>query len=74
MNFAFLLSLGIKCSSQYYNNTIVKGKCVLSCPDSTYSNTTTMKCDSCDSTCDTCDGWGPSHCLTCSGSYYLYNS
>lgn len=55
----------------YLNGT----SCIATCPDGTFKNTSTLKCDSCPSACATCFGSALTKCYSCkndgTNNYYL---
>lgn len=61
-----------KCKIGYFNGT----GCTTNCGIGKYGNTTTYKCEACDSQCITCYGYGITKCISCNGAngYYLQNT
>lgn len=51
---------------------LYKGACYLTCPNSTYANTTEQLCVACPASCATCTS--PNSCQTCVATYSLENS
>ncbi|KAI6123178.1 growth factor receptor domain-containing protein [Pisolithus croceorrhizus] len=47
---------------------LTNGRCLATCSQNQYFDTTTSTCQSCDSSCSSCSGSGPSNCLACSSS------
>ncbi|EAR95046.2 TNFR/NGFR cysteine-rich region family protein (macronuclear) [Tetrahymena thermophila SB210] len=60
----------LKCSGSYYFDSTAT-KCVKTCPDGTYPNSSNNICSSCNSNCTTCSGPASNSCLSCSGTLYL---
>ncbi|PPQ73713.1 hypothetical protein CVT26_010844 [Gymnopilus dilepis] len=47
---------------------LTNGRCLPTCAQSQFFDTTSSSCQSCDSSCSSCSGPGPSNCLACSSS------
>ncbi|KAI6037038.1 growth factor receptor domain-containing protein [Pisolithus microcarpus] len=47
---------------------LTNGRCLATCSQNQYFDTTSSTCQSCDSSCSSCSGSGPSNCLACSSS------
>ena len=58
------------CHSGYFVD--VNGKCVTSCPDGYYEDST--DCKPCAHPCSTCNGAGASACTSCQTGFYLHDS
>ena len=53
---------------------LVNGRCLPTCGQSQFFDTTTSSCQSCDSSCSSCSGAGPSNCLACASSNSVLSS
>ncbi|KAH7911899.1 growth factor receptor domain-containing protein [Hygrophoropsis aurantiaca] len=47
---------------------LTSGRCLPTCSQSQYFDTTSSTCQSCDGSCSSCSGSGPNNCLACSSS------
>lgn len=47
---------------------LTNGRCLATCSQNQYFDTTTSTCQSCDSSCSSCSGSGANNCLSCSSS------
>ncbi|KAG6332778.1 hypothetical protein ID866_6313 [Astraeus odoratus] len=47
---------------------LTNGRCLATCSQNQYLDTTSSTCQNCDSSCSSCSGPGPSNCLACSSS------
>lgn len=47
---------------------LTNGRCLATCSQSQFFDTTSSTCQSCDSSCASCSGAGPNNCLACSSS------
>lgn len=47
---------------------LTNGRCLATCSQSQYFDTTSSACQSCDGSCASCSGAGPNNCLACSSS------
>ncbi|KAG2355257.1 hypothetical protein BDR07DRAFT_1613759 [Suillus spraguei] len=47
---------------------LTSGRCLATCSQKQYFDTTSSTCQSCDSSCASCSGAGPNNCLACSSS------
>jgi hypothetical protein len=47
---------------------LTSGRCLATCSQNQYFDTTSSTCQSCDSSCASCSGAGPNSCLACSSS------
>ncbi|EGN96298.1 hypothetical protein SERLA73DRAFT_94428 [Serpula lacrymans var. lacrymans S7.3] len=47
---------------------LTNGRCLPTCSQSQFFDTTSSTCQSCDQSCSSCSGSGPSNCLACSSS------
>ena len=47
---------------------LTNGRCLPTCSQSQFYDTTSSTCQTCDSSCSSCSGNGPSNCLACSNS------
>jgi hypothetical protein len=57
------------CKLGYYMNP--DGTCKLTCPDSTYPNSTSRSCDNCPTKCFTCISF--TQCTNCSLGFFFNN-
>ena len=58
-----------QCTSCPSNRPVLtNGRCLPTCSQSEFFDTTSSTCQSCDSSCSSCSGSGPSNCLACSSS------
>ena len=58
-----------QCTSCPSNRPVlINGRCLPTCGQSQFYDTTSSSCQSCDSSCSSCSGLGPSNCLACSSS------
>lgn len=57
----------LECYLPYY---IYTGRCLLSCPNNTFLQSTTNQCINCSTSCIICGSDGA--CITCSTNQYLY--
>jgi len=53
---------------------LTNGRCLATCSQSQYFDTTTSTCQSCDSSCSSCSGSGANNCLSCSSSSQVLRS
>ncbi|KIJ63333.1 hypothetical protein HYDPIDRAFT_156112 [Hydnomerulius pinastri MD-312] len=47
---------------------LTNGRCLATCSQNQYFDTTSSTCQSCDGSCSSCSGSGPNNCLACSSS------
>ena len=58
-----------QCSSCNKNLPVpTNGRCLATCSQNQYFDTTSSTCQSCDGSCASCSGSGPNNCLACSSS------
>lgn len=58
-----------QCSSCNKNLPVLtNGRCLATCSQNQYFDTTSSTCQSCDGSCASCSGSGPNNCLACSSS------
>ncbi|EKM56090.1 uncharacterized protein PHACADRAFT_257156 [Phanerochaete carnosa HHB-10118-sp] len=60
------------CSSEL--PVLTNGRCLPTCSQGQFFDTTSSSCQSCDSSCSSCSGAGPSNCLACSSSSQVLQS
>ncbi|KAL6308652.1 hypothetical protein BKA93DRAFT_523402 [Sparassis latifolia] len=61
-----------QCSSCSSNLPVLtNGRCLPTCSQSQYFDTTSSSCQSCDSSCSSCSGAGASNCLACADSSHV---